>query len=103
MAKANPESQPSENYLDPDLVDALQKRLSRVEGHVRGINRMLGEQCDCDDLLTQVAGVKAAINQISIKLLEGHLDSCVAEALRSGDGDVPVTRFKNSLALALKR
>ena len=93
---------PVGTYLDPDLIEALQDRLSRVEGHVRGIKRMLAEKQDCDDILTQVAGVKSAITEISIKLLEGHLDTCVADALQAGDRVLPVTRFKNSLSRVLR-
>lgn len=89
-------------YLTPEMEQDLQARLSRIEGHVRGINRMLAEHRDCDDILTQVAGVKAAINQVAILLLEGHLETCVAESIRSGDGATPVQRFKGSLSRVLK-
>ncbi|MBI4235991.1 MAG: metal-sensitive transcriptional regulator [Chloroflexi bacterium] len=93
---------PVGTYLDPALVEALQDRLSRAEGHVRGIKRMLAERQDCDDILTQVAGVKSAITEISIKLLEGHLETCVADALRSGNGVLPVARFRRSLSRTLR-
>lgn len=89
-------------YITPELESNLQDRLSRIEGHVRGIKNMLAEHRDCDDILTQIAGVKAAINQVAILLLEGHLETCVAEALRSGDGTIPVERFKGSLSRVLK-
>ncbi|MBI4306318.1 MAG: metal-sensitive transcriptional regulator [Chloroflexi bacterium] len=94
--------QPSGVYLEAELCESLQRRLSRIEGHVRGIKRMLAEQRDCDAVLTQVAGVRAAVNQVAILLLEGHLDTCVSDALRSGDGAEPVERFKNSLSRALR-
>ncbi len=93
---------PGDTYLIPELEANLQDRLSRIEGHVRGIKKMLAEHRDCDDILTQVAGVKAAVNQVGILLLEGHLETCVAEALRSGDGTIPVERFKGSLSRVLK-
>ena len=89
-------------YITPDLESNLQDRLSRIEGHVRGIKKMLAEHRDCDDVLTQVAGVKAAINQVAIRLLEGHLETCVSEAIRSGDGTTTVDHFKNSLSRVLK-
>lgn len=89
-------------YLEPDVMDQLANRLSRIEGHVRGIKKMLAEQRDCDDILTQVAGVKAAINQVAIKLLEGHLETCVSDSIARGDGSEPVDRFKNSMARVLK-
>ena len=89
-------------YLDPEVVEELQNRLSRIEGHVRGIKKMLAEQRDCDDILTQVAGVKAGIQQVGIRLLEGHLDTCVSDAIARADGTEPVQRFKNSLSRVLK-
>ncbi len=89
-------------YLSRELESNLQDRLSRIEGHVRGIKKMLADQQDCDDVLTQVSAVKAAVNQVAILLLEGHLETCVAEGLRSGDGTLPVERFKASLARVLK-
>ena len=89
-------------YVTPELETNLRDRLSRIEGHVRGIKKMLAEHRDCDDILTQVAGVKAAVNQVGILLLEGHLDTCLAEALRAGDGTIPLERFKGSLSRVLK-
>ena len=89
-------------YIETVLEDNLQDRLSRIEGHVRGIKKMLAEHRDCDDILTQVSGVKAAINQVAILLLEGHLETCVAESLRTGDGTVQLERFKSSLSRVLK-
>lgn len=89
-------------YIGTELEDNLQDRLSRIEGHVRGIKKMLAEHRDCDDILTQVSGVKAAVNQVAILLLEGHLETCVAESLSTGDGAVQLERFKSSLARVLK-
>jgi DNA-binding FrmR family transcriptional regulator len=90
-------------YLTPELEKELLDRLARIEGHVRGVRKMLADHRDCDDILTQIAGVKAAITQVAIKLLEGHLDSCVSESLRSGDGTIVAGRFKQSLKRVLKQ
>lgn len=101
MAEAN-EIPAESTYIQTELENNLQDRLSRIEGHVRGIKNMLAEHRDCDDILTQVSGVRAAINQVAILLLEGHLETCVAEGLRSGDGILALERFKNSLSRVLK-
>ncbi|MBI2872623.1 MAG: metal-sensitive transcriptional regulator [Chloroflexi bacterium] len=90
-------------YIEPVLERDLQDRLSRIEGHVRGIKKMLEEHRDCDEILTQVAGVKAAVSQVAILLLEGHLETCVADALRAGAGEGPVARFRDSLSRVLKQ
>ncbi|MBI4304921.1 MAG: metal-sensitive transcriptional regulator [Chloroflexi bacterium] len=102
MPKRAKPAAPSGVYLDAELCESLERRLSRIEGHVRGIKRMLAERRDCDDILTQVAGVRAAVNQVAILVLEGHLETCVSEALQSGDGAESVDRFKNSLSRALR-
>jgi len=89
-------------YISPELESNLQDRLSRIEGHVRGIERMLAEHRDCDDILSQVSGAEAAMNQVAILLLEGHLETCVVEASRSGNGVAATERFKGSLSRVLK-
>lgn len=89
-------------YLAPDLLEDLQGRLARIEGHVRGIRRMLERREDCDDILTQVSAVQGALREVARLLLEGHLETCVAEALRSGDGSHLMERFKDSLSRVLR-
>lgn len=92
----------SDSHLERELVDDLRHRLSRIEGHVRGVRKMLEEERDCDDILTQVAGVKAALQQATIKLLEGHLETCVREAIGGNGGNEAASRFKTSLSRVLK-
>ena len=65
--------------------DALIGRLHRIEGQVRGIERMVSEERYCIDILTQISAATTALDSIALKLLEGHVGSCVATALTSGD------------------
>ena len=65
--------------------DALVKRLHRIEGQVRGIERMVDEDRYCIDILTQIAAVKTALEQVGAKLLEGHVTDCIADALAARD------------------
>ena len=65
--------------------DALIKRLHRIEGQVRGIERMVEDDRYCIDILTQIGAVKTALEQVGAKLLEDHVTHCVAGALASGD------------------
>lgn len=88
-------------YLDPGLVKNLQTRLNRIEGHVRGVNRMLDNQEECEKILVQLSAIKAAVNQVTIKLLEGHMETCVAECTLAGDLEA-LGRLKRALALVLK-
>ena len=65
--------------------DALVKRLHRIEGQVRGIERMVEDDRYCIDILTQIAAVKTALEQVGARLLEDHVTHCVRDALASGD------------------
>ncbi|CAN5507018.1 metal-sensitive transcriptional regulator [soil metagenome] len=65
--------------------DALLKRLRRVEGQVRGLQRMVEADTYCIDVLTQVTAVKRALEKVSVLLVEDHLRGCVLDAARSGD------------------
>lgn len=91
-----------EIYLTPEQEQDLQARLSRIEGHIRGIKRMLAEHKDCESLLIQVAAVKAAINQVGLLLLEGHMETCVAEAVEQGHGVEALNRLKGALTKILR-
>ncbi len=62
-------------------------RLRRIEGQVRGLQRMVDEDAYCVDILTQVAAVQTALEQVAIHVLDGHVRGCVAEAVANGDGD----------------
>lgn len=76
--------------------DALIARLRRVEGQVRGLQRMVEEDAYCPDILTQVAAARAALDRVGLLLLEDHVRGCVAGALREPareDGDEMVTEM----------
>jgi DNA-binding FrmR family transcriptional regulator len=64
---------------------ALTKRLHRIEGQVRGIERMVDEDRYCIDILTQIAAVNTALESLAFKVLDDHVNHCVADALASGD------------------
>ena len=63
---------------------ALLNRLSRIEGQVRGIRKMVEADCYCTDILTQVSAVQAALNAFNRELLSNHIRTCVANDLRNG-------------------
>ncbi|MGD9093251.1 MAG: metal-sensitive transcriptional regulator [Anaerolineales bacterium] len=66
--------------------DAL-RRLKTVEGHIRGIERMIEEETYCIDVIRQIQAVQAALNKISTIILEEHLNSCLITAVRGDDPD----------------
>jgi len=63
------------------------KRLKTVEGHIRGIQRMLDEDAYCIDVIRQIQAVQAALNKISAQILDEHLNSCLITAVRGDDPD----------------
>ena len=64
---------------------ALTKRLHRIEGQVRGIERMVEDDRYCIEILTQISAVNTALESLAFKLLDDHVNHCVADALASGD------------------
>jgi CsoR family transcriptional regulator, copper-sensing transcriptional repressor len=68
-----------------DEKDAFVKRLHRIEGQVRGIERMLEEDRYCIEILTQISAVTTALESLALQLLDRHVRHCVAGAMASGD------------------
>jgi DNA-binding FrmR family transcriptional regulator len=79
MAKAAP------GYVDDK--EAVLKRLSRIEGQIRGIRRMVDEEAYCIDVLTQIAAVERALDGVALKLLTEHTNHCVRDAVAGGGRD----------------
>jgi len=65
--------------------EALVRRLHRIEGQVRGVERMIEEDRYCIDVLTQIAAVSTALDSLAFRILDDHVNHCVAGALASGD------------------
>ena len=71
--------------VDPDIKDRTTKRLRRIEGQVRGLQKMVEEERYCADILTQVSSVHEALRSVARELLRNHLKHCAATAIRSDD------------------
>ncbi len=79
--------------------DSVIKRLSRIEGHVGAVKRMVEEGVSCPDLLTQISAVLAALKSVGRVVLEDHMKSCMVEAAKGEDFD----NFFGELNKSLKR
>jgi DNA-binding FrmR family transcriptional regulator len=75
----------------------LVKRLHRIEGQVRGIERMIEDDRYCIDVLTQIAAVNTALESLAFTILDDHVNHCVAGALASGDPVEAETKSKELL------
>ena len=75
----------------------LVKRLHRIEGQVRGIERMVEDERYCIDILTQIAAATTALESVAFKILDEHVNHCVAGALESGDAEVAAEKSRELL------
>ena len=82
-------------YIDDK--EALQRRLRKVEGQVRGIGRMVDEDRYCIDILEQVSAVTKALQAVALALLDDHLAHCVSDAVRKG-GDEATEKLNEASA-----
>jgi DNA-binding FrmR family transcriptional regulator len=71
--------------VDPDRKQRTLNRLRRIEGQVRGLQRMVEEDRYCADVLTQLSSVQEALRAVGRELMRNHLEHCATEAIRSGD------------------
>jgi CsoR family transcriptional regulator, copper-sensing transcriptional repressor len=79
---------------------AIQKRLRRIEGQVRGLQRMVEQDVYCIDVLTQVAAVTRALQAVALGLLEDHLGHCVTSAIEQGGPDAQAKIAEAAQAIA---
>jgi len=84
-------------YIEADSKDAMVKRLHRIEGQVRGIERMVEEERYCIDILTLIGAVTTALESLAQRLLEDHANHCVAGALAAGDREQAETKTRELL------
>jgi CsoR family transcriptional regulator, copper-sensing transcriptional repressor len=72
-------------------------RLSRIEGHIRGVKTMVQESRPCPDVLVQIAAVRGALNRVARIILDEHLTECVARATEAGNIEVEIAELKAAL------
>jgi DNA-binding FrmR family transcriptional regulator len=83
-----------------DNKEAIQKRLRRIEGQVRGLQRMVEEDRYCINILEQVSAATRALQSVSLELLDAHLVTCVSDALKAGGDGATVKMTEASTAIA---
>lgn len=71
--------------MQQDTTDICLKRLSKIEGQVRGIAKMVGEKRYCIDIITQIAAAQAALQRVEEAILHDHVSHCVEKAIASGN------------------
>jgi DNA-binding FrmR family transcriptional regulator len=81
---------------DPTRED-IAKRLARVAGHANSLKRLWDEGRECDDMLTQIAAVRAGLDQVGKAILEHHIEHCVTMAVKHGEAEEAIRDLKAAL------
>jgi DNA-binding FrmR family transcriptional regulator len=89
-------------YLKPNVERRILNRLKRLEGQVRGVQRLLAEHHSCDDLLVQMGAIRQAANGVMVEILEGHMQACVSQSIEKGQGAKALASLRGALASTLR-
>ena len=75
----------------------LHRRLNKIIGQVKAIDRMVDEDVPCEDVLTQVHAAKSALNKVGQVILEGHIKHCVRDGIEHGDAEKTIVQFAKAV------
>ncbi len=78
-------------------VEAVNARLRKIEGQVRGVQKMVAEDKPCEDILIQIGAIKSALHKTGQVILEGHMHHCVLDGLQSGEEEETIRRLMSAL------
>ena len=88
--------------VDPEIKTSNLKRLRRIEGQVRGLQKMVEEEKYCADILVQISSVQEALRSVGRQLMRNHLHHCAAEAIRQGSQEQAAAMYEELLDLMYK-
>jgi len=71
--------------METEIRRKIISRLRRIEGQVRGVQRMVEEEADCGEILNQIAAIKSAVHHAGVLMFENHAQECIARSLQKGD------------------
>uniref|UniRef100_A0A832M2P5 Metal-sensing transcriptional repressor n=1 Tax=Oscillatoriales cyanobacterium SpSt-402 TaxID=2282168 RepID=A0A832M2P5_9CYAN len=98
LEHAHPHSSHSHPHVhNEESLRQIVNRLSRIEGHIRGIKTMVQESRPCPDVLIQVAAVRGALDRVARIILDEHLTQCIARAANAGDIQTEIEELKAAL------
>lgn len=102
MPRLSTDSERKAVAVDPDIKTANIKRLRRIEGQIRGIQKMVEEERYCADIVVQVASAQEALRGVARALMRNHLHHCAAQAIRKGTGEEASAMYDELLDLIYK-
>lgn len=91
-----------EHNNSEDYRKDIQRRLNKIEGQVKGIQRMVEDEKTCVDVLTQIAAIRSAINKVGGLILERYSKDCVQKALETDDQDAELQKLMDTIQKFLK-
>ena len=78
-------------------IDNLHKRLKRVDGQIKAIDRMIEQDVPCEDIIIQINAAKTALHKIGQIVIEGHLNHCVKDGIEHGDAEKTIADFAKAV------
>lgn len=94
----HPDGNPAHPHVHSEAsLRRIVNRLSRIEGHIRGIKSMVQDSSPCPDVLLQIAAVRGALDRVARMILDEHLTECIARAAKEGDIEVEIQELKAAL------
>ncbi len=78
-------------------VESIQKRLKKIEGQVRGVQKMVDEDKPCESILIQIGAIKSALHKTGQIILEGHMHHCVLDGIHSGQEEETIEKLISAL------
>ena len=82
--------------------DEALRRLKRIEGQIKGIQKMVDEERYCIDIINQITAVDNALDSVALKVMKRHIESCVTDAIRSQDGKAKISELMETVAQFIK-
>ena len=82
--------------------EAIIKRLNRIEGQVKGIQKMVEDDRYCVDILTQISAIRSAINKVGTIILENHMKGCVSESIKEGNSEEMINELMKTIDKFIK-
>ena len=83
--------------INEEVKEQSVKRLKKIEGQVRGIQRMIENEKYCIDIVNQVNAVRRALEQVALMIMKRHVESCVAEAIKEGNHTKKIDELMNTI------
>jgi len=82
---------------------SLLARMKKIEGQAKGIQRMIGEERYCIDIVQQLSALSAAVDEVSLLILQSHIEGCVTDAIRERHGEDHIKELMGTIRKAMKR